>query len=91
MLVAAVGELQWSHGILAMDSAACPALQRPSPLLQWSHGILAMDRRPAAGLGPIPGTLQWSHGILAMDRWLDLYLLHKHAEASMEPWHFSHG
>ena len=36
--------LQWSHGILAMDSTA--ALDRfvPSGRLQWSHGILAMDR-----------------------------------------------
>ena len=37
-------ELQWSHGILAMDRwNFAYALLTLASVLQWSHGILAMD------------------------------------------------
>ena len=37
--------LQWSHGILAMESARAHAFQLQTEMLQWSHGILAMERQ----------------------------------------------
>ena len=35
--------LQWSHGILAMDSRIRNHDISTPETLQWSHGILAMD------------------------------------------------
>ena len=44
------GKLQWSHGILAMESAMTGEYPtKPLPMLQWSHGILAMERRGSVG------------------------------------------
>ena len=61
--------LQWSHGILAMESGYVDAVAADTELLQWSHGILAMESvfgntRSETGAA----LLQWSHGILAMER-----------------------
>ena len=45
--------LQWSHGILAMDSTGVHFQASKDFKLQWSHGILAMDRaRPTCLAGP---------------------------------------
>ena len=35
--------LQWSHGILAMESGVGAPYPVPPASLQWSHGILAME------------------------------------------------
>ena len=59
--------LQWSHGILAMDSSTRQSINSLDVALQWSHGILAMDRGALRVLEPDADGLQWSHGILAMD------------------------
>ena len=36
--------LQWSHGILAMESSPTIRNGINARALQWSHGILAMER-----------------------------------------------
>ena len=38
-----------------------------------------------------PFVLQWSHGILAMERLPNVRTPSTSVNASMEPWHFSHG
>ena len=38
-------ELQWSHGILAMESTKEFLVQMQYDMLQWSHGILTMESR----------------------------------------------
>ena len=83
--------LQWSHGILAMESTLRLILSSDFASLQWSHGILAMEskRRSEAAYGT--PMLQWSHGILAMESRKGLHQFINAENASMEPWHFSHG
>ena len=39
--------LQWSHGILAMESSRSDGVVYLIGTLQWSHGILAMERTRA--------------------------------------------
>ena len=84
--------LQWSHGILAMESGAGNSFEAGAVMLQWSHGILAMERshrldgrrnRASASMEP----WHFSHGEFAPG----LYQGHYPELASMEPWHFSHG
>ena len=59
--------------------------------LQWSHGILAMERCRLRLREPWACSLQWSHGILAMES-LGVHVpQQRRLDASMEPWHFSHG
>ena len=83
--------LQWSHGILAMESpdAAPPAGMDQS--LQWSHGILAMESRLNAfgSCQQIVASMEpwhFSHGEIARNALTSI-----NEAASMEPWHFSHG
>ena len=64
----ATSGLQWSHGILAMESClACrPATTLATASMEpwhFSHGEMLHAER----LSMEPMLLQWSHGILAME------------------------
>ena len=83
--------LQWSHGILAMESGIATALSTRLVTLQWSHGILAMERcrpRESIPLRTLASMEPWhfSHGEFDV-----LVGRGRCIVASMEPWHFSHG
>ena len=83
--------LQWSHGILAMERAQANSQARIPAALQWSHGILAMESTVPASTPSLISPLQWSHGILAMESAHAQAPGNRTGNASMEPWHFSHG
>ena len=83
--------LQWSHGILAMESCEFPYqnIQHDTASMEpwhFSHG-----EPQCRLLGLPPHMLQWSHGILAMESPRRTACAPMTAGASMEPWHFSHG
>ena len=60
-------ELQWGHGLAAVDGSARHIQWRIADKLQWGHGLAAVD----GGVGVVAdnrhGQLQWGHGLAAVD------------------------
>ena len=55
--------LQWSHGILAMESRDSRRNSSQPHMLQWSHGILAMER--CAWIDAMPVQIERFNGAMA--------------------------
>ena len=60
-------ELQWGHGLAAVDGNHLNAEPMPASKLQWGHGLAAVDGTFLV-IKPKPNqSLQWGHGLAAVD------------------------
>ena len=39
------GQLQWGHGLSAVDTSLCQIVKMPRCSLQWGHGLSAVDTK----------------------------------------------
>src|SRR6185437_2440252 len=61
-------QLQFGHGIAAMENRGYPTSATLGKSLQFGHGIAAMENNISAIKGIAPSTvLQFGHGIAAME------------------------
>ena len=62
-------ELQWGHGLSAVETGAdWSALKLPN-LLQWGHGLSAVETSTTDEREVLTAQLQWGHGLSAVETW----------------------
>ena len=61
------GQLQWGHGLAAVDGRRAQCHGQSGPRLQWGHGLAAVDGGAVRLHRVLEPQLQWGHGLAAVD------------------------
>ena len=64
---AAIGPLQWGHGLAAVDGPACTAPTRSATSFNGATALRPWTAAPLAGFVVAVVVLQWGHGLAAVD------------------------
>ena len=80
-----VEQLQWGHGLAAVDGQFHGGAFAQALKLQWGHGLAAVDGSPPTSCSTRSPGLQWGHGLAAVDGVPARVKRRRQGKASMGP------